>query len=444
MKKMLFFILALSLCTITQAQNGSGEFANELKIGQKPNADTSKAGMIQYIAGDFQGFNGAAWKSFLELGVSYMHVITVAQSGGDFNSVLAGINACGITSPTNPCHVRVMPGIYNEPLITVPNNVHLLGAGKNTTVIIGQLTLQDSCTVTGFHITSGLICTGTSPKISSNLIENPSGAGIWVDGSVNRANPWIENNHITNCQDYGIRCTGGSGINQSSDPWIIQNRIDSNLTGGIICTDNAWPTISNNELFYNYLNGIVLVGNTFPTEPTITDNIVAHTIDVGGAAGVGIRMLNLAEPRIMTNDLYGNKIGIVVLSVSQPSIISNNINYNDSIGIFCSSPGAGVKKVVIQSNHIHSNGFYGISIENPGDPVVSHNQISHQQTGIIVGMTTPFIFQNTIINNILADIQYNAMGPFPVINTNVYDNIFPGGLAAGIYNSTSLGAAIGP
>ncbi len=443
MKNLLSIILLLFGFTAF-GQKGTGGFTNEIKIGAKLSVDTNQAGMIQFTSGDFQGYDGSAWKSFVDLGVNYANVVTVAQSGGDFTTIQSGISGCTTTSPSNPCLVRVMPGSYLEPVITVPNNVHLVGSGRYTTFVIGQILPADSCLIEGFFISDGIVCMGTSPKITSNHIQNMSGAGIVVNGVTQSSRPWIENNRINNCVDYGIRCSGGNNVSSAANPWIIQNRIDSNLTGGIICTENAWPTISNNEITHNFLSGIVLMGSTFPSEPTITDNVIAHTIDVGGTPGVGIRLSNLAEPRIMLNDIYGNKIGISVLSVSQPSILSNNINYNDSIGIYCTSPGAGVKKVVIQSNHIHSNGVFGIEVKNPGDPVVSHNQISYHQIGVNVGQTTPFIYQNSIVNNFILDIQYTVIGPFPIISTNIYDNIAPGGLAGGIYNSTSAGGAIGP
>ncbi len=442
MKSIISILFVLLSLGILSAQQGSGDFENEVKIGPKTSADTTKAGMMQFSAGDFKGYDGSVWKSFTDQGVNYGHVVTVAVSGGDFTTIQAAINSCGATSPLNPCLVRVMPGTYTEPSIVTKQYLLLQGSGKYSTTINGPITATDNTIIEGFNIPDGISCFGVSPKISSNLISNSLGDGILVDGTITSARPWIENNDIRLSLGYGIRCTGGFTFNEAANPWIIHNKIDSNLNGGIICTDNAWPTISNNQLIENYWSAILLIGNAFPTEPTISDNVIAHTIDGAGIPGTGIVLQNLAEPRIIANDIYGNKIGIDANASSQPSILSNEINYNDSIGIRCASAGAS-KRVMIQGNHIHSNGNFGIMVLNPGDPVISHNEINYHNVGIDAMMVSPFIFQNTVVLNTI-DIQYFAAGPFPVINLNVYDVIFPGGLAAGINNATSGGAAIGP
>ena len=448
MKKGIILFILLFFTGLLIAQKGSGEFDNEIRIGPKTSVDSNQAGMIQYASGDFQGFDGATWKSFTKLGEDYAKVITVAQSGGDFTTIQAGINACGTTSSSNTCLVRVMPGIYNEITLTTQEHIHVSGAGKFNTTIQGQVIATDSCLIEGFFITEGVICAGVSPKIVGNHISNPFGDGIVVDGSAISANPWIADNDLRNCEGYGIRCTGGASFSFAANPWIIHNRIDSNLNGGIICTNNAWPTISNNQIIANFWSGIVLNGTTFPTEPTISDNVIADIINGPGIIGTGILLQNLAEPRIIANDIYGNKIGMRVLPNAQPSILSNNINYNDSIGIYCSSMGAS-KRVVIQGNHIHSNGLAGVLVDLAGNPYITQNVITHQFDGVFCQSgSSPIIAQNSIVQNGNADIFYSIIPPpisFPTINLNMCNSIIPSGSGAvGLYNVNWNGMVVNP
>jgi parallel beta-helix repeat protein len=177
---------------------------------------------------------------------------------------------------------------------------------------------------------------------------------------------------------------------------------------------------------------MVGVDNT-PTEPTIDDNVIGHTDYQSG--GVGIYMIGRAEPRIIANDIYINETGIEIRPTSQPSILSNNINYNWDAGIRCFSSGAS-KPVVIQGNHIHSSAR------------------GSQPAGIWVGGNAmPIIAQNMVINNdpnnINPDVDYssNLLGFYPILNLNVYDRIARPPLVTtgtGQYNTTSTGLIISP
>jgi hypothetical protein len=345
-------------------------------------------------------------------GVGYAGVWTVAQSGGDFATIKAALDTCVNPGYNNRYLIRVMPGNYAE-TFTCSSFVRLQGAGKYVCRIEGTVTGADSCTIDGFQITQGIVCAGTSPTITHNIITS-DGTGISITPN---GTPWIKENDIVDCGAYGIHCNGFG-----ADAWIIANRIERNggggAGGGIGCT-NSSPTISNNQILENEDYGIYLIGALgFPAEPTIDDNVIGRTQPPG--SGIGIYMTEYAEPRIIANDIWINYTGIEILASTQPSILANNINYNNGYGIRCMSSGAS-KPVVIKGNHIHSN-------------IVA---------GIDVGDFTPIITHNNVINNTGPDIQYSGPTFFPVISCNIYDNLTGTG-AAGQYNSTSLGLPIGP
>jgi parallel beta-helix repeat protein len=367
-------------------------------------------------------------------GVAYAQVFTVALAGGDFTSINAALGACAGAGPGNPYLIRVMPGTWIEHINCIPY-VHMKGAGKYVTNIIGRVTAADNVVIEDFYIEAGIMCFGTSPTIIHNIIRGYDIPGTGFTDGIHitpPGRPWIKENEIIDCPGWGINCNGFG-----ADPWIIANKIRYNGTdpinsGGIACI-SASPTISNNFIDSNHYFGIYLYGlEGLPAEPTIDDNVIGHTDYYTG--GRGIYMSGFAEPRIIANDIYLNGIGIWVLNNTQPSIIGNNINYNYDIGIGVLSMGAS-KVPVIMGNHLHSN------VHTP------------MGAGIFVSTSPVMISNNNITQNdavniprIWADIDYStSMGPFPMISLNVFDIIkFPGMGATGNYNVTSAGAPIAP
>jgi parallel beta-helix repeat protein len=427
------------------AQKGTAEFDNEVKIGDKVTG-TDQAGMIKFDGTDFRGFDGSNWVSFTNTNSNYANVITVAENGGDFTSINSAIMACGPTSPANPCLVRVMPGTYIEGAFHTVPYLHLLGEGKYNTRIIGQINASDSCQIEGFHISNGIVCNGTSPKIIGNIITNPDGDGILVKGDSIDARPWIKQNEIRSCLFYGINCMGSPGLVVSASPWIILNKIDSNRAGGIFCFNFSFPTISNNLITNNYDFGIHLDGPEQATEPTITDNVISNTIPLGGP-GAGIFMINFAAPRIISNDIFANRIGIMALPSSQPSIVSNIINYNDTIGIQCATVGVTTRATIL-GNHVLANGGFGgggigIDLISGTDARVSGNQVTnHSFYGVFSTSSTPIISHNYIVDN-ATDVNYTG-GLLPSFIMNTINSSAGPATAPAVSNFTEGTAPVGP
>jgi len=356
--------------------------------------------------------------------VSYQNVFTVAKAGGDFTTITGALGACAFPDPANGYLIRVMPGVYNEN-VNCLQYVHFKGGGKYTTVISGIVYGADSCVVEDFYITQGVVCIGTSPTILHNIITNNGDLMHGIEIS-NGGKPWIIENEILDCLGLGIY-THDSG----SNPWIYGNKILRNIFGGIQC-ENASPAISNNFIFNNNAYGIHLSGTEgVYASPVINDNIIGSSDYTNG--GIGIYMVNYAEPRIIANDIYQCEFGIWVDPLTGPSIIGNEISYNFEAGIVCASNGIG-KPVVIKSNHIHSN--------------AQPNSSSHQ-AGIYVNDASPVITHNNIQDNLSAggvDINYSTCASaYPMISLNVFDVILKSStMATGLYNVTSGGAAITP
>jgi parallel beta-helix repeat protein len=362
---------------------------------------------------------------------TYFNTFIVSPFGGHFPSINAAIAACPAPGAMNQYLIEVMPGTYFEN-VNCPKFISLRGAGKYASTINGVVIAADSCVIEGFYITQGVQCPGTSPTLINNIITNTmmGGNGITI---MTPGKPWIRENEINKCLGWGIMATGFN-----CDGWFIDNKVMHNMMGGIRLADCS-PTISNNIIDNNQNFGIFMSGGIgTPAEPTISDNVISNTGYVMG--GRGIYMTGYAEPRIISNDIYLNECGIWIDPNTQPSIIGNNINYNYEAGIRCYSSGAS-KRVVITSNHIHSNCHAG----------------GFQPAGIWIQECNPIVTLNNITQNSVAPamglpvIDYSmCMTIFPTISTNIYDIINrPGGgpgpgPAMGIYNSTSMGLAINP
>jgi hypothetical protein len=362
----------------------------------------------------------------------YARVFVVATSGGDFQDVQTALANCLNPSPTNQYMILVMPGNYANPApVQCKKYVTLRGSGKYSTTINARIIGADSCVIEDFYLGQGVTCNATSPTIWHNVItdtttDNANGIEIF-----NGARPLIKENEILDCNGFGINCVTTPG-GPDSEAWIIANKIFRNEGGGIRL-ENSSPLISNNFINHNNHFGIWMMGaDGTPTEPTIDDNVIGHTDYQSG--GIGIFMAGRAEPRIIANDIYLNETGIEIHPNTQPSVLSNNFNYNWDAGIRTFSNGAG-KPVVIQGNHIHSSAR------------------GTQPAGIWIGnMSTPIIAHNIVTDNdpagINPDIDYTTNFPAtPILNLNVYDIIVrPAAIPVGTgsFNANSLGAPINP
>ena len=413
------------------------------KVGIGTTNPTTKLevnGVIYSTSGGVKFPNGTIQSTASTGGVAYQHVFTVSPSGGDFTLISQALLACSSPGPGNTYLIRVMPGTYVE--FTGVNclpYVDLIGAGKNTTIIQGSVSCADNSTLEGFKIKTGVVCSGTSPTITHNIITNINEAGNGIDIGQG-GKPWIIENEIIDCEGWGIYIH-----DVDSDPWVLGNKIFRNVLGGLLASATS-PIISNNYFFKNKHFGIRLVGFEFsPSNPTVTDNVI-DSIDYN-AGGYGIYMDDKMNASIIGNTIHHCEFGIWINADAQPSIISNNISFNYEAGIVCNSNGFG-KSVVIKSNHIHSN--------------INPSAVSHKAGIYIMNYASNATLNNLIIthNNIHnnpdpqaggSDIDYSSSASTtvsPMISLNVFDVIFknssPAKSATGLYNVTSGGISITP
>ncbi len=91
------------------------------------------------VNGQMPQWNGAGWDCGSPVAPGYARTLVVAASGGDFTSVQAAVNSITDASATNPYLIWIAPGVYAE-TVTLKPYVHLQGAGRDMTVLQGNIT----------------------------------------------------------------------------------------------------------------------------------------------------------------------------------------------------------------------------------------------------------------------------------------------------------------
>ncbi len=269
---------------------------------------------------------------------------------GDYEQIQTALSAAQFYDT-----VLVLPGTYTENIVwpAVEGIVLLSESGISSTIINGDstgsvisfssLVIDTNTVVSGFTITNGaanlgggIFCSGASPRIYGNLIENcyasVAGAGIYCFNS----KILIEENIITNNSagvqyDEGTRdFTDGGGIclkgNSIGIAVIKNNTITDNFSadygGGITCTRNAM--IIGNHISDNisgwFGGGIYHLGPTTILE----DNLISGNSSLWGA-GVTLQggHLTILNCEILNNVGDGLHIYYGTLDADSSTFASN-------------------------------------------------------------------------------------------------------------------------
>jgi hypothetical protein len=212
----------------------------------------------------------------------YSNIAIVAKSGGDYTDPVSAMNDytawCGIPSSSNPCLLKIMPGVYDIGTnnLAMQSYIAIEGSGEGVTKITGN-------NGTLF----GVINAASNSEIRFLTIENTNiggGSGFHVVGiNVSYASPEIS--HVT--------ITSSSGMNPS-------------VTYGIR-TESGSPTLNDVNIivtgFTDY--GIYDTGNS--------SDIVLNNVTISAVGqGFGIRVNETSSLTVASSDIYGNQAGILI------------------------------------------------------------------------------------------------------------------------------------
>jgi hypothetical protein len=234
-------------------------------------------------------------------------VAIVAQSGGDYTSPVTAMTDiatwCGTPSATNPCLVKVMPGIYDLAggTLVMQSNVDLEGAGEAMTTITSTnstATIQvDGNEVRFLTVINnaasgadrgGIIITTTWPATAT--LDNLT---IIVSGGTGIKNNY--GNLIMN--NVKITATGGTGVYNESGVIDMRYVTITDSVTGVSISDPSKVTISNTTITASG-TGISTWGDNNPVT-------IKHVTIIGPDTGVYNGSICLMDNVSITASSYG-------------------------------------------------------------------------------------------------------------------------------------------
>jgi len=291
----------------------------------------------------------------------YDKVAVVAQSGGDYSDpVIAMSNIatwCGTPSSSNPCLLKIMPGVYDlrSNTLYLQQYVDVEGSGENGTVITSavyggtwppqrgtvngannaEIRFLTVAVVGNSQYSGAIVNINTSPKLTHITAATSGGGGV-IFGVVNSANSSPVMTHVTAKATQLIVNTGSAY--------------------GVL-NDHSTPTMTDVLAIGTGGNGCVGIENQY-SSPTMTN---VHASGSGAYTGsYGIENLNY--PLVVMNN--------VTISASG----ANTFN----MGILNYASSATMQNVSVSVNAINGTAMYNMS----GNVLVDHSSFEGSATSV--------------------------------------------------------------
>lgn len=214
---------------------------------------------------------------------AYANVAIVAISGGNYTDPVSAMNHvatwCGMPSATNPCLLKITPGVYDlgGNSLTMHPYVDIEGSGETTTIITGAMS---SPTL------AGIVDGADNAELRLLTVKNTATSGVYAVAIFNSSqSPKIT--HVTAATYGGVQ---GFGIyNYKSSP--VLNDLTASTTGAKYCYGmynvDSSPIMNNVAASaYGVSSGSVGVynGNSSPT----MNNVTIYTQGGGDLGSVGL------------------------------------------------------------------------------------------------------------------------------------------------------------
>ena len=264
----------MSNATTPCASAPSTVYVDDSWVGTTPGTDPDGAGPATSF-----GFD-----SFATIQDGVNNVATAVA-----NRARGGVNSPALAGPT----VIVNPGTYDEDISISDDNLSLLGADPNTTIIRGVIggdsatihVLANNVTIAGFTIT----------RLGNTVAD-------WNDPGLNSAGIAVQGQAITNMLVRDNIITGnrtGIDVNNSNGHTIRNNVINDNRTGLIFRNQTDNMTVEENFISNNWTVGILFLD---------------------GSGGTNVPPQSAHNSTLSNNDLSANWYGQIVDRQSGGSI----------------------------------------------------------------------------------------------------------------------------
>jgi hypothetical protein len=160
---------------------------------------------LQAAAAPWSGLAGvpAGFADNLD-GVEYQGVVVVAKSGGDYNTITAGLNSITDASDTNRYLLWVASGVYTEQVVMKPY-IDIVGASVNATKVVSD-------------DPQGTVVAASNSELKSISVENVGGPsvansiGTYSSGATNFILFDVRSIGMGGNYNFGAYITGGSEV----------------------------------------------------------------------------------------------------------------------------------------------------------------------------------------------------------------------------------------
>ncbi|HPN32358.1 MAG TPA: right-handed parallel beta-helix repeat-containing protein, partial [bacterium] len=323
-----------------------------------------------------------------------------ANSGSDTNSAFRTITkAMSVAASGNTIYVAA--GVYAETVVFTQNNISLIGAGSNSTIITYAPSNYTIKAENKSNIKISNLC-------ASNKYTLGYSYAIYFDGvshsEISGCSISYSNNEMYNC---GLR------LNSSCSNYIHDNIFDSNSQYNINITGVSPNNTIDSNTFIRGKYGIYMPESASADSVSIINNRFELFNDFV------INLYKSDTALISRNTFYNLKYHSLYLNYSSNNVVYNNY-FDSSIGvaIFCNyCTGA-----VIDSNYVTNNRYTegSIKLDYSDSAIIKNNRFENLAEGIYLRVGSDSC---RIINNYFYNINRYAVRADNNSNNNyIYNN----------------------
>ncbi len=280
----------------------------------------------------------------------------------------------------------------------------------------------------------------------------------------------IQENSLSNSSLYGIS-TGGESVNityrenQFSNASIYQNSHNATIinnsfeNGGLALLVTAIDELNNFTIVNNTVNdlplyfsngenhqqlssayGQIIVVNAWNitienfycsntiigiTIHRITDIKISNSICSENSYG-GIVIYNSYQCKLINSTIYSNELYGIQISSSMDIFLHNNTFIKNRYGIH----GGNLEEVVISSNHLEGNSYYGINVYYPINVVIVNNTCASNSAGMYFASDfdddSIIVTHNLVFNNSNTGIMIYGITECRIMYNQIINNSFHG------------------
>ena len=304
--------------TTTQVIGGTKTFSNTISGNISGNAATATTaqGVVANAIVPGSLADGAVTPSKISF---YGSMAIVAISGGNYSDPATAMSDystwCGTPSSTNPCLLKIMPGVYHvvSPVV-MQSYIDIEGSGENTTTIIGAISSSNP-------YASGTVTGASNAEIRFLTVAN-TGTGAYTEAILNSAS--FSMLHVTATASGGLHNYGV--YNTSSSPTMTN--VTATASGGSynygVNNISSSPTMVNVTAAGSGA-GIVNYGvRNISSSPTM----INVTVTASGALAANYGVANDSSSPTMTN-VTVTASGETAIGVD--SFVSGTVKINHSV-----------------------------------------------------------------------------------------------------------------